>query len=490
MVNIMFKPRPFSRWSVLFLVLIAFVAAWSTFSGIATVRYHGDEGTYLNDSVWYEQWISRDFTSLRKMNDRVLLEAPLGSLISGFSRQLAGLALPAGGYRWDFNLPWDQALPKATTPSASMLVAGRLPMDLLTFATIMLLASVLLNQVGFVASACVTLLITANLSVMEPLRKVMTESPLLFFSILGCVLCARSVMQLAVDTRRPRVLLLFCLAGMAVGLSTASKHNGVTALGAFFVTIPLALIVAKSATPALSYFRRFRSVSLQTIFYSTVSGIAVAGVFFTLNPFLWSDPIQAVNAIINKRNQLSTIQQHTFSSQALLELSDRIPAGVKHLFTQDSSFGCDPRDDGRVVMDTVTKTFQWVQPTTQAALSNSFLCAQSTFWSVNIRPITLLNITLCIIGIASLLYTQLRMWKARSFISPATTLLIWSIAVNLPIVLLSPLDWGRYYVLPVFFTTIWIAIGLAQAITWIGKVLRQSLSMLKPSSAPALPRII
>ncbi|HEY3291237.1 MAG TPA: phospholipid carrier-dependent glycosyltransferase [Anaerolineae bacterium] len=433
---------------VVFLWLIALIAAFATFDGLVKVRYHGDEGAYLNDSAWFDQWLAGDFASLRQVDDSKLLDPPVGPLMIGLSRRLAGLDLSVA-YRWDYSQPGDQAINVSTAPTAAMLVSGRLPSALLSFGSIMLLAALVLRERGYLASTVVTIFIVLNQGLMTALRQVMTEAPLLFFGLLGTILCARGLMWL--DRRTPstrRAFWLLAGAGLAIGLSTASKVNGAVALAA------LAGLVL------VSQIRHRRGI-VNTIGLVVAPCATALVVFIALSPFMWTTPLDALRAVIDRRIELSATGQRLQPQNALLTPGARIDVAVWRLFTMDSALNCDPRAYGLVVMDTGTNTLNWERPAARAPLADGVLCASRPPWSEVVRPLTLLNIGLCLFGVAVVLAPQFR---ARRGVHPLTTLLTWWATLLLPIVFLSPLNWSRYYVLPVFFVTVFIGMGVASVV--------------------------
>lgn len=438
---------------VVFLWLIALIAAFATFDGLVRVRYHGDEGAYLNDSAWFDQWLAGDFAALRQVDDSKLLDPPVGPLLIGLSRRLAGLDLSVA-YRWDYSQPGDQAIALSTAPTAAMLVAGRLPSALLTFGTIILLAALVLREQGYLASAVVTAFIVLNQGLMTALRQVMTEPPLLFFGMLGAILCARGLMLLARGSRRAPWLLLG--AGVAIGLSTASKVNGAVALAALAGLITVVAVtrnrMRKSGT---GHF------IVKTFASALLPCAATLVVFIVLSPFMWNAPLSSLRAIIDRRIELSATGQRLQPQNALLTPGERIDAATWRLFTLDSTLNCDPRAYGLVVMNPSTNTFNWERPAARALLADGVLCTTTTPWGEVVRPLTLLNIGLCLFGVAVIVAQQI---QARRLIQPLTTLLVWWATLLLPIVFLSPLNWSRYYVLPVFFVTAFSGVGVASIV--------------------------
>jgi 4-amino-4-deoxy-L-arabinose transferase-like glycosyltransferase len=444
------------------MLLIVLITGWMTFHGLVIVRYHGDEGSYLNDSIWFDQWLHLNFSSLSVVDEQKLLDAPVGPLLAGLSRHLARIDMP-GQFTWAFNLPSQQAIPKSIYPSAAILFAGRLPMALLTFGTIVLVAALLLNQLGYMASASVTGFILFNPGVMDTLRQVMTESPLLFFSIVGLIFCARGISLLSKPRYQRRALTFLIAAGISVGLSTASKHNGVAALVACFLMVTLALITERTEMRTSRRRRAYHIIS-RMVAVCTLITLAATTTFVALNPFAWSNLPQSLGAIIAKREQLSVSHQQTWPEDALTTISARISTGIWRIFTEDSTMGCDPRLNGLIIMDVESNTFNWQENSSKAILSDSILCTSSLPWTYKVRPITILNLVLFLLGIVMLIKRQTKARGTRVHMLPTTTLLVWGIAVNLPIVALSPMNWSRYYILPVIFVSLLIAIGLSSLI--------------------------
>jgi hypothetical protein len=73
----------------------------------------------------------------------------------------------------------------------------------------------------------------------------------------------------------------------------------------------------------------------------------------------------------------------------------------------------------------------------------------------------LINGSLFIVGLGHLLGVIWRKRRVAAAGAESGLVLFWFAAVMSVPALLTPLDWDRYYLLPVFFSTAFIAMGLA-----------------------------
>jgi hypothetical protein len=83
-----------------------------------------------------------------------------------------------------------------------------------------------------------------------------------------------------------------------------------------------------------------------------------------------------------------------------------------------------------------------------------------------------INILLVFLGLVYMISTSIKWWKNKSP-EPSTPALV-AIALTSTIpVLMTPLDWDRYYLFPVFFSTIIIVLGIRVGLSNILTVFKQ-----------------
>jgi hypothetical protein len=240
-------------------------------------------------------------------------------------------------------------------------------------------------------------LVLASPYLRQELRRAMNEGVLL--AVLAAVIWATFRLLAELDWpyaqwRRGRLVGWLILAGGAAGLAAQTKLNG--AIAGFGV---LAVMIMATVRHSLSARRRTRYLVLGAVILAG----AETAVFFASNPTLWPYPPRDVVRVVRARRQLIKAQTMGAGDAALLTLSDRaraIPA--------------------RVFRDYALVSYTW------AGALLAFAGAVLT------------------IG-------QLRRWLARQNDNHAiVALAVIGACVAAP-AFLTPLDWSRYYLLPVYF---------------------------------------
>ena len=204
------------------------------------------------------------------------------------------------------------------------------------------------------------------------------------------------------------------LAGGAAGLAAQTKLNG--AIAGFGV---LAVMIMATARYSLSARRRARSLVLGAVI---LAGSETA-VFFASNPALWPYPPREIVRVVRARRHVMTAQTMRAGDAVLRTVSDRarvIPVRVFH--------------DYALVRNT------WAS--------------------------TLLAFAGAVITLG-----QVRRWLIRQHDNHAIVALAVIGAVVSAPAFLTPLDWSRYYLLPVYF----LGFPTVMAADWLARRAWQSL---------------
>jgi len=236
------------------------------------------------------------------------------------------------------------------------------------------------------------------------LRRAMGESCLVFFTILAVYFYTIALETIKdPNYNRKHIVFWIGLAGIADGLAWASKLNAVTLIGAGIVI---------SILLAIKLHNGWKGKIIASLQYGMISIIACALTFLAVNPFLWSAPIQRTRIMFE--NRITEMNQQTVDySGSYMDLNQRleiIPMRVFHDYT-----------------------------------------------SLKIPDI--FNYVLSLIGVLISARAIYDLIKRPNFLSAYNSFLIVGIFTASPI-WLSQLDWDRYYIFPVLFTTGLIAIAL------------------------------
>src|SRR3990172_6948271 len=252
------RPNLVSRCSAPAVLVVALaVNLWN----LASVPFHPDEATWI--------FMSRDLALLARQGpgavcwqpgaaaDPVALErartAPLPRHILGLER-LAGI-LPAGAVPvdWDWTTTWAVNAERGAVPSASVLLAARLPMALLTSFAALLVFLIARRIGGAGAGWAAALLFIFNPLMLLHGRRAMSEAALVF----GVCLAVWLMMRL------PRAGLI---QGAGVALAVLAKHSGIVIAPAALLSAlwPVAQAGVGAAAPARGRFRAFFGRGLRT----------------------------------------------------------------------------------------------------------------------------------------------------------------------------------------------------------------------------------
>jgi hypothetical protein len=394
---------------------------------IEQVPFHGDESIWISRSHALEDYVSRLRRSGGGGFHPIAAAAPVSKYIIGIGRRLGGFGPSEVGQPWRWDLTYEENVRAGSMPSADLLWWSRLPMAVLGVISILLLSSLVFGAGGRLAGYLTAILCVINPFLSMTLRRAMTESPLLVWTMLSAgagYLAARSWRRASarngIDARRHRwaFLLWIAVLGACAGMAGGSKLNGFAAALAGVGVCATTAVLGSGGLPPV------RAVALR-LAGAAVCVICTFVVFVGVNPPLQRDPVRRTMKMLEGRTQLMRSQYQ------------RLPQ------SQISGF----RTRAEVVPQRVLGDYAAIR----------------TWGAVSI------NGSLFIIGLGYLVYVSWRRrWLAAAGAESGLVLLWFAAAMSVP-ASLTPLDWDRYYLLPIFFTTAFIAVGLALLTTTLLK---------------------
>lgn len=413
--------------------LFAQVVIYRFASHLSKLRIHGDESLYIGSSYYFEaliygptannQWDQSYWLMTTTLLPRYIIG--LGRLIAGYGiNQLNTLT-------WNFNAADTVNMLSSAMPSNGLLWVARFPMVLLTIASILIVYRLLHQSSGrFAAYTWVILCVTSEYYLTH-LRRAMTEAPLLFFMVVTMLLmCA--LLQLIqhydpIQTISWQWKLIACLTGLgiSIGLMAASKLNG---FGALAATIPIIYISIYRLPIGTRAKVKFITLAMLAV------GVIAFGTFVLLHPHTWPTPIQIIWKMLEQRIKETSEQMREWP-QAVINNSNRVPLLAKRISYNYASI----RIEGQVALT------------------------------------IMLNIGFFVTGF---IITLKRMWsdlENQKSSNADRVFFAMGAAMSIPS-LFTPLDWDRYYLIPVFFATIFIAIGLGFIIHNLLKLLSDAIS--------------
>jgi len=416
---------------ILWLLDAAFLLALAAYvlAGRNQAPFHGDESMLI--------YMSRDYYILIQAHDldAVLCCAPpgdemaaldehlrivngtVGKMAMGAAWDLAGLTVRDLNGPWFWGVPdeWAWNVAHGDLPGEHLLRVARTPSTLFTALSAWAVFEIArwvtrARPAAYAASA----LYATSPAVLLNGRRAMMEGSLLLFTALAVLAVLWVVSgQAREPVRQQAVLARTALFGIVCGLALASKHTAVITVAALFVALASEPLVRGGGV-----FPNWRHVAR----WMVLGGVTLL-VFLALNPAWWSDPLKMPGRVLDERRSLldSQIQGAKAAGQYYASLGDRLTGLVNETFLSGPQFYEAPYWEA-YVGDQV------------ARYRASGLAGRGggLGWGV-------LLAAACGVGVIALA----RRWRE----GPAWVVLVWASVTVLALLILTPFEWQRYYLL-------------------------------------------
>ncbi|NPV75218.1 MAG: phospholipid carrier-dependent glycosyltransferase [Anaerolineae bacterium] len=387
-------------------------------TGIDKVSYGEDESHWIHTSSYLEILLTHKPDSpLWGEHYWTLTQPPM-------ARYLIGLGRLAGGYKpedlntpWQFDQDYETNVAQGNLPESGLLWWSRLPMSALAALACWLIFLMLRAVAGRIAGYYFLLAVLSNAYFLTHLRRAMSETPLLFFTILATAACWKALRELhkayqqeatiAKNLRKP--VTWFLVAGVCCGLAGACKINGLFSASGLFALVMLSfLLLPGGADRGLRQTFAIRGAIL--------SVFAALLVFIALNPYLYSNPLVNTARMFKFRVQEMSIQVAGFPENVLPN---------------------SPLQRLDIISQRIFEDYAWP----------------------NFSGARWLNLTLAAVGLGNLLWRAWR-WLRSGENDPSAAALLALLAPLATAALATPLDWDRYYLFPVVLAACCGAVGL------------------------------
>jgi 4-amino-4-deoxy-L-arabinose transferase-like glycosyltransferase len=412
------KPKLTHQHLLFFFILIISAVYLAS---LPAVPFHPDESTQIFMSGDLELFLSQpsdvywqpDKSSNLRQRYREL-DAPLTRYLIGIGRQIFGFeALQAD---WDWTQSWEDNRNAGAYPDSKLLAAARWPQALLFPLSLILLFSTTKAAASVHTAWLAMLLFSGNALVLLHTRRAMAESVLLF----TILLTLWSLVRLKGS---------FWWAAAPAALAFCAKQSA----GILILPV-LAAIFWQGALP---FKRRFLEAVLALALFG--------GVIFILNPFLWSNPLQAARSALDQRNYLVDQQvammAYVHPEKVLNSIPSRLAAQVAQLFFLEPAI----KDVGNYAEE--------LRPSEMAYLSNPLHVLLRSF------PAGILLMMLSLFGFLSAGLHALKLVSQRRSLS---LLLLAHALQMLALFWFIPLPIQRYSLPLVPFVCIWSAFGMTK----------------------------
>ncbi len=385
------------------------------------VQFYGDESFWISDSRYFDVLLSGDFSAEAWADTKVLSDQPpVPRYLIGLSRRLAGYQVRDLSAHYVFSDDYQTNEVQGRVPSAGLLWWSRLPMAVLAAVSGVTIFWLLAQAFSRLAGYLWLFQYVGSYFITATLCRAMGESPLLAMSALAGVCGVFALREFRKVSSTPHVsiwafrysLFWFLLLGVCSGLAAASKLNGALAVGAGFLLIIWAVLKYGSG---LSKLQR----GLLVLTAGGLPVIAAGATFLIINPFLYRDTVNHALLFYTKNFYVLARYQQKHPEDRIDGISERL----------------------EVVPDMVLREL-------------AFTGLTNTFWP---------NLALNGFGVAGI-FMQLRRWRQdESRANAGLTVLALALTVGAP-PLFTAINVPRYYFLPVIFSLMFAALGLAQLI--------------------------
>lgn len=417
------KIRPFP----IFLIVLA-VLTTAYLKGLMQVPFHPDESSYLfmsSDFDLYFQnpasmaWRADQSGDIRQRFR--LLNPPLVHILPGLGRWIAGQ--PALPVDWEWSETWQENQQRGAIPSAALLIAGRMAIAVLYPFSILFLYLAARRATNEFTAWTAALLLASNALVLLHTRRAMAEGPLL---VAACL----AMWSLTVAEKRP------WLNGIPAALAFSAKLT-LAALAPVGLLAVLWPPKDGERTPARK--KLLRAAKQVTLF----GGLAL-GLVLLLHPFLWQQPVQAMQAAAKARQRLAISQANSFPEQALKTPTRRLIGLIGSLYLTPP-----------MLAETSNYTAE-LKAADDAYLANPL---NTLFRSL---PGGAMLLVLTIFGFIT---ACLKVWQTEPTQRRRLALLLLATIIQgVALLALIPLAWQRYYMPLVPFVCLWTAFAVNQLV--------------------------
>lgn len=395
-------------------ILLFAMLGLSVFSyNLNEIEFYVDENPWIYESAALNSFLDGDFTpELWEDDYNGMLDPPIAKYLIGVGINLGGVSIESLP-RWDWNLDAQSNIARGCIPSDEVLWWARIPM-LVTAVVGLLLASFLVSK----AHSRLAGLVFYGLSLSNftyPLRQAMSEAPLVFFTFLAGLAGYQGVKSL-LDKKYKPTFIWFSIFGVLTGLAAASKLNAIVILLAGILSIGFVL-----------FWRRKREVkqsSKLAVQLIVVQLYLILTTFVLVNPYLYVQPYRKIVLMFIARTFTLQVQMKMYP-QSVVSAGNWLRIVPERIFGQLSTLAYPGH--------------------------------------------TVINILLFVLGIYTfiqILWNKFPGWEA------ALVLGTFSIVLAVPGIM-SPLNWNRYYLFPVVFARVYIAVGLTKVFAVMAQKLAQ-----------------
>lgn len=404
--NVLFVKTSQKTLEKIELLIIFFILTAVYFSGIHRVQLEKDESQWIAYSDRFEFFIHGDFNNKKWFTEWNKYVNPVMSYyVIGLGRNIGGFNANELNTPYDYTITMKDNIALNAIPSPGLLWWSRAGVTIWSVIGVFIVFFLLLKSYGRIGAYSWLVIASVNKYFLTSLSQAMNEGALIGFlmiSTLAVYFFLKTCSEGDIQKQWKKMILWLIVAGIAVGFAAQTKTNGAAAFIGIILAIVFGLI-------------RMRDYWRVKLFYAAILIALVSSVTFLAfilpNPTAWNNPTQYMTRVIDAR--MTIIQnQSDDSSDVITSWSQRLQVVPERIFGNYMAF------------PPIIPTFLFFMIGAIIVSANAY---QWILGQNNNHAIVALIFIGLIVSIPSLF---------------------------------TPLDWGRYFFLPVFFFTPPVLIGM------------------------------
>ncbi len=425
-------------WRFAIRISLALLSCYMLFTQIQSVPPHVDEIVHVNNSLWFDQWLTMDFERLRRVEPLKLSDAPVAAYLIGLVRWLSGYSGLVPEYRW----PNLESSPEGQSfwVDGRMLFLSRFPMTALALMTILVIMRAVGSAFGELAGALAVAAIIGTHYFRAQLVRSMTEAPLVFSLSLASLIWAQS--------KAYHPLMRAAVSGLVLGIAAASKHNG--AVG----------IAGVALLEIVGFAKKDWSDIASRVALTTATAFSM---FVFLTPVLHENTFSRLQLMLQRREALFELHRVASAHTRLDTLEQRVARVSQRVLNEYLPISCLNMSITKplIVFNPETQRYEMrTEGTRQSILVHTPLCMslQQTP-HLSITPVYLLNLSFVTLGILRVVVRGRRALRTRGIGLIEAFCVVW-LVVSLVSILLIPFDWANYYIAPALLAAVLLSVGI------------------------------
>jgi 4-amino-4-deoxy-L-arabinose transferase-like glycosyltransferase len=411
--------RNLKRSIVFEFFIIFFIVGASFMVGLKKTWFHPDESLWINQSYHFEDFFEGRFSAIAQQRTDYALTMPtIPEYVIGLSRRIGGYTPAQLNTMWDWDKSYEENQAIGSIPPEDMIWWARFLPALLGISSIIVTFYLIKWSFGVWVGYIWMVITVPNQWLISTLQRAMGESPLLFNIVIAMLAGYLAIKHFRSEGESVKSSLIWLIVfGAFTGLAGQTKLNG---LAIFPAGIAILLLLTVKCTPR----QRWRYFLIGVLGLSIFTFIFFVGT----NPFYWSDPIgRTLQTLQFRVNMLQSSQPTAFPEIAINGWREHLQIDLEQIFKVRSSI--------------------------QFANSNY------------------LEMVLAFLGFSVLVYLSWTSYVKKSLVmnAGALSILLVGFLAGFPN-LFTTLNIDRYFLLPVYFVSIYIAIGLNRLLKFISSI--------------------